>query len=297
MSGFDKFAWIDAVRDSTELTPAVKYVLQSAALGYVLHEDRAKALGREAGQLYARQATIAEACRVSIRLVKTAYADARRLGFFVLTEARQRGRGHASPDTYRLIIPPEVGANAAPISGEIGARNVEIGARNVEIGARADALTCDNDTITGGSTGGETGEKPVPVIFDDEPQPSRLPARRTGSANALARFDRLNETARSQPGYLIAQAFSASLSVPIESEHLADVGVQIDKCLRSSIPPPAIAAGLKAWNVSGAWSPTNIPSFVRMAANRTSDVGKPTAKAAAYQDLADQLIAEIENPT
>jgi hypothetical protein len=103
--GFDKFEWIEAVRDSAELTPTVKYVLQNAALEYVLHEDRAKVLGREAGRLYARQATIAEACQVSVRVVKKAYADARRLGFFALTVERQRGRRHDSPDTYRLTIP------------------------------------------------------------------------------------------------------------------------------------------------------------------------------------------------
>jgi hypothetical protein len=160
VSGFDKFAWIRAVRASTELSDGMKYVLQNAALEYVLHEDRAKALGREAGQLYARQATIAETCQVSLRLVKSAYSAARRLGFLALAEDRQRGRGHHSPDTYRLVIPQEIGANAAPNNDKKVHETTEIGARNVEIGARADPLTSENDTITGGIAGGSEGTAP-----------------------------------------------------------------------------------------------------------------------------------------
>lgn len=111
MSGFDKFEWIKAVRDGGELAPGVKYVLQNIALEWVLNSGD--------GALYVRQARVAEVLCVSIRQVKNAYADARRLGYFVRVKRRQSGARRHAPDQYRLTIPGvghELGANCAPNS-------------------------------------------------------------------------------------------------------------------------------------------------------------------------------------
>ena len=63
---------------------------------------------------------------------------------------------------------------------------------------------------------------------------------------------------------------------------LSGIGVQIDKCLKRGIPPPAIAAGLKAWTDSDSWSPTQIPNSVHKANNRSKPTnGKPTERRSA----------------
>jgi hypothetical protein len=163
---FDKFAWLDAVRDDERLPVGVRYVLQNVALVYVLHDGD--------GMLYARQSTIVDRLKVSARLVKAAYADARRLGYLVLVAERRRGRGQHWPDTYQLRMPPEIGARFAPISEEIGARNDQNRCtkrqkkvhETSEIGARADALTSENYHIKGEEQGikkgGEEGYSPPP---------------------------------------------------------------------------------------------------------------------------------------
>lgn len=114
--GFDKFAWISAIRadEDERLSVGIKYVLQNIALVYVRHNG--------VGDLYARQETIAEKLKVSPGQVKKAYKVANARGYFVLQEARQRGRGHHGADRYRLQVPEEIGANCAPNTDEIGAR-------------------------------------------------------------------------------------------------------------------------------------------------------------------------------
>jgi hypothetical protein len=140
--------------------------------------------------------------------------------------------------------------------------------------------------------------QPFPPIPDNYPkeQSRRAGARARlattdGRGKALARLDRLNETARSATAYQIAEAFSASLPVPIETGVVKEIGVQIDKCLRSDIAAAAIAAGLKAWTQSDSWSPTQIPKFVHKAGNRN---GKPTDKALGWEAAGAELLAEME---
>jgi hypothetical protein len=113
-----------------------------------------------------------------------------------------------------------------------------------------------------------------------------------GGAQVAAR---LNATARSAPAHAIAVAFSEALSVPLEAGVLAKVGVEIDSCLAAGIPPPAIAAGLKAWTESDSWSPTQIPAFVHKAANAGGRRGrsKPTEKAVDAHAAAEELLREV----
>lgn len=133
-----------------------------------------------------------------------------------------------------------------------------------------------------------TEEVRTPVRTEQQTAPAN-----DGRGKALARFHETNLTARSAGAYRIAEAFSASLSVPIENGLLAEIGVQIDKCLNTNIPPPAIAEGLKAWTASDSWSPTQIPKFVHKANNR-STTGKPTAKAMGYDQALAELLEEVK---
>lgn len=110
-----------------------------------------------------------------------------------------------------------------------------------------------------------------------------------------AYIDRVNVTARSAPAHQIAVAFSESLPSPIESGLLGKVGVEIDKCLKSGIPPKLIAAGLEAWSRSDSWSPTQIPNFVHKAANSRGRVGrsKPTERVLDASQAAEELLREV----
>jgi hypothetical protein len=150
----------------------------------------------------------------------------------------------------------------------------------------------------GGSNGGPTTAIPTiattikktPTEVSDEISPV---TKKTEGAE-LARRSFAAIPARSLDAYRIAEAFSASLTVPIEGGLLSGIGVQIDKCLKRGIPPPAIAAGLQAWTASDSWSPTQIPNFVHKANNQTTRTsGKPTAKAVAYDDALNELLEEV----
>ncbi|MGW4124744.1 hypothetical protein [Nocardia sp. NPDC004711] len=124
-----------------------------------------------------------------------------------------------------------------------------------------------------------------------------VPAKAGGGGAQIAQ--RLNATARSAEAHEIAVAFSESLSTPLESGVLTKVGVEIDKCLKAGIPPPAIAEGLQAWTDSDSWSPTQIPNFVHKAnsvGNRASrrqrGRSKPSERALDAMQIAENLISK-----
>lgn len=112
-----------------------------------------------------------------------------------------------------------------------------------------------------------------------------------GGKNVAAR---LNQTARSVPAHQIAKAYSDSLPAPLEAHLLAEVGVQVDRCLSSGITPDAIGAGLQAWTASDSFAPTQIPKFVHKASAQTGQRArtKPTDRARGAMDMAEQMIQE-----
>ncbi|MCA2303188.1 hypothetical protein JF770_06415 [Mycobacterium intracellulare] len=120
MSGFDKFAWIRAVRDDHRFTIGEKYVLQNLAWTYPKNGS---------AELYVRQQNAAARLGVSIRKVKDSYSKARKLGYFLLVDQRHRGK-RGDLDTYELRMPQEVGAVCAPTSQELVHEMSEVGARN-----------------------------------------------------------------------------------------------------------------------------------------------------------------------
>lgn len=158
--------------------------------------------------------------------------------------------------------------------------------------SRNSAISCRDLPLDRDRDRDRDRDKEPPYPPHDEPSPARPPARQTGAEKARAKIAQL--PARSIGAYRIAEAFSASLPTPIEDELLSGIGVQIDKCLKRGIPPPAIAAGLKAWTDSDSWSPTQIPNFVHKSSNRSTTNGKPTAKAIDYDHALTELLQEVE---
>ncbi len=128
-----------------------------------------------------------------------------------------------------------------------------------------------------------------------EPHPGdNLPARRTNGAE-LARQRFAAIPAGSVDACRIAESFSCWLPEPIERKELAKIATEIDSCLKSNISPNAIAEGLKLWQASDSWAPTQIPAFVRKANKRPQPtVGKPTEKANGIGDAGAELLAEME---
>lgn len=143
----------------------------------------------------------------------------------------------------------------------------------------------------------KTEDTPDPQ--SDEPSATRTLARVTGSEIARAKFSATPVTDNSAFAKRIAHAYSDSLPVPIEAGVLTKIGVEADKCLRSGIPPDAIAAGIREWASSDSWSPTQIPTFVTKAAHRVAKtatgIGKPTENALGYQAAGEALIARLES--
>jgi hypothetical protein len=135
-----------------------------------------------------------------------------------------------------------------------------------------------------------TEDKNPPTPQTEEPPTLAQPAKRNGGDIVRSRI--ANLPARSVDAYRIAEAFSDSLPTPIEGGLLSGIGVQIDKCLKRGIPPPAIASGLKAWTDSASWSPTQIPNFVHKANNGGRN-GKPTEKAIGYDTALAELLTEV----
>lgn len=131
---------------------------------------------------------------------------------------------------------------------------------------------------------------------EQEPSPDRLPARQTGAEKARNRFAAI-PTNGSSLSRQIAHAYSDSLPIPIEAKLLGDLGSQIDSCLRSGIPPDAIAAGIELWANSDSWAPSQIPKFVHKASTSgrapANGLGKPSQTALSYQDAAEALLAKV----
>lgn len=142
------------------------------------------------------------------------------------------------------------------------------------------------------------GEQNPPSPRKPKPAPPEpQPARNDGTGKTLAKYRDLNELSRSEAARAITDAFNASLPAPVESGLLAGIATQVRKCLAADNTPPQIAEGLKAWNESDSWSPTQIPHFVNKANNRGAHtartVTKHAAKAQAADDAVSQVLAEM----
>lgn len=139
-----------------------------------------------------------------------------------------------------------------------------------------------------------TGEPPQPPR--DEIAPAALPAtRRTGAEIARARFTAIPAES-STLAKQIARSYSDSLDTPIDAKTLNEISAHLDRCLQAGQTPEAIAAGIQLWGQSDSFAPSQIPKYVTKAAAARSHrgVGRPTLKAVATHEVAEQLAAQLE---
>lgn len=235
-------------------------------------------------------ATLAADCEIDRSTVIRALNHLEAKGFISRATASKGGRGHTT--RWRLLINPRT---SATVSAGKGRTRATVPAEKTVAPAHETVAPAHRNSRTGATRTSKEPTKELAKEPPNEPPPSTALISRTNNGAQLAR-DRLSKLpARSVDAYRIAEAFSASLPVPVERRMLAEIGEQIDNCLKSTIPPPAIAEGLKAWTASDSWSPTQIPKFVHKANNRhTNGVGKPSQKAMGWQQACEELLAEVE---
>ncbi|QEN15926.1 helix-turn-helix domain-containing protein [Mycobacterium sp. ELW1] len=93
----DKFnGWLDVVLREEKLTGMDKAILAAVAVFYTRNGEPSFAV---------RQSTLADRCGTTERSVRRAFCAATDLGYLLLVEERQRGRGHRGGDRYALSLP------------------------------------------------------------------------------------------------------------------------------------------------------------------------------------------------
>jgi hypothetical protein len=290
---FSKLAWLGAVRRCKAIPAAQRLVIEHIG-------DTSDEHGRNA---WKANDLLADELGVSPDTVKRARAAAVTHGLMVMSKPAPRSRGNRKTHEYRLLSggssAPTNGApidnsqvisggRSAPTNGLVGAAEVISGGSSAPL---VGAGECTPSVTPSGSTSGK--EPPTPTELETAP----LPPTQDGAGKSLEVFRKANLTARSPAAQDIAKRFSDWVPTPLESGVLAQVAVQIDKCLQSGITPAEIAEGLKAWTASDSWSPTQIPMFVNKANNRrtgrTNGIGKPTEKAMGWDDALNELLADL----
>lgn len=132
-------------------------------------------------------------------------------------------------------------------------------------------------------------EDACPPAIERKSRP-RAHAERNGSEKARQAYTRI--PARSVASQQIARAYSQSLPAPIETGVLTEIAQAIDRCLSSGIEPHAIVAGLRAWNASDSWAPSQIPHFV---AKASTTKPKASVKADEWRQSAQTVLDLLEN--
>ena len=129
------------------------------------------------------------------------------------------------------------------------------------------------------------------------PHQSNAHDRKTGAEVARRKFE-LIPSESSELAKRIVVAYSDSLDTPIDANTGREIAQVVDRCVQAGQSPEAIAAGMDLWAKSDSFAPSQIPKYVTKAAagRRRNGVGKPTLKAAETQQLADEIIAEMEIP-
>ena len=141
-----------------------------------------------------------------------------------------------------------------------------------------------------------TGEPPYPPA-EFEPSPEQPRTRRTGSEIARSKFS-VVPTSGSQLAGQIVRSYGDYIGTPVDAKTSKEMTAVIDAGLQAGQSPDAIAAGIQLWAQSDSWSPSQIPKFITKAAatRRHNGVGKPTQQAVVTQNLAAEIIAEMDQP-
>jgi hypothetical protein len=177
------------------------------------------------------------------------------------------GEGHANIYELCMLAPPKMAeAPDDAYATQDGGSTTQCA--SAKIACASAKIACASATQDGEHNGTKDGTKdgkepPYPPTRE-QPPPRRIT---DGRDKALAKIRQANINARSPEAYRLAQAFSDSQSVPIESGVLAEIGAEVAKCLRADIPATAITAGLDAWTHSDRLYPSQIPRFVHKANN------------------------------
>ncbi|WP_432246395.1 hypothetical protein ACRDU6_27425 [Mycolicibacterium sp. ELW1] len=107
----DKFnGWLDVVLREEKLTGMDKAILAAVAVFYTRNGEPSFAV---------RQSTLADRCGTTERSVRRAFCAATDLGYLLLVEERQRGRGHRGGDRYALSLPERPDTCVRYSGGEI----------------------------------------------------------------------------------------------------------------------------------------------------------------------------------
>lgn len=99
--------------------------------------------------------------------------------------------------------------------------------------------------------------------------PSPPPVRNADAgakrSRGLAIADELNETARPAAVYTFMHDYEQSRSSPVDQRTLAGIENAITPLIAAKIPEAQIAAGLRLWESSDSFSPTQIAAYVHKA--------------------------------
>ena len=201
----------------------------------------------------------------SPRTASRAVCELRDAGLIVVVK-----RGYQAPGSqpmasvYELtkLTPPKVARASAQADAKIGEKP---GRKPGQAHAKTGQAHATQGGATNGIYNGNTQRENPPYPPEPETVSPQSVAKGWGKQPTPAELDQID-------GYRLAEAFSASLPTPLETGVLNDVGVEVNKCLDSGIPPDAIAAGLQAWTRSDSFAPSQIPRFVHKANN-----GQPVA--------------------
>lgn len=139
-------------------------------------------------------------------------------------------------------------------------------------------------------------QSPAPAPERPAPRPSdacHLPAARESAGVRRAR--ELNELAVSAEAAEIARGYASWAGGGIDTKTQADIAREVDPLLADGIDPRQIADGIKAWQRSDSWSPSQLRRFVAKAARTPEEptTTKATRKAEATMNVAEQIIAEL----
>jgi hypothetical protein len=259
---FDRFAWHRQFR-GVKMPPA-------AARAAMALFDRAN----QTGQCWPGIATLAADTGLTDTGVRNGIDWLESNGFVEkLVRGGRSGDGKSRSTRYRLKFATISTATPVAVEGNLNRHETTSQPQRNDVSTATPVAPNRPENRTENRT-----EPPYPP----QPQTSPPDPRTDERGKALAKIRQANLTARSPEAYRIAQAFSDSQPVPIESGLLAEISAEVAKCLRANIPPTAIAAGLQAWTHSDRLYPSQIPRFVHKANN-----GQPVA-------TSDQRVAQAQ---
>lgn len=118
-----------------------------------------------------------------------------------------------------------------------------------------------------------------------------------GPSRGLAIAEALNETARPIAVYQFMDGYARASPMPIDQKTLSQIETAVTPLIAQGIPPKQVADGIRAWEASDSFSPTQIPAFVHKVGTKAcapTGVGKPTTKAVGWLEAGNELIEGLQ---